>query len=334
MNKESIYLDWSKIFGYNTNIIAVVGARGIGKTYGVKRKLIKDLIHRGKKFIWIRDTGIACEELSANDGAKFFEDVSAEFKKLEGKIKGETITINGKHAGYLMPASTYYKYKGNAYSDIETIVFDEFIAENGQRSNPHRARAFINTLETIGRLRTNYKVIMLANALDRGDEILQVLGFNIKDYGNYIDRKKSIFLKYADNNPAFNDARDESIVGKLLKGTVYDENISHGMFTDDTELYFSKKPTKCKLWLILHGMNDSVKIMVDTNSERGLIYVCRDIRKDVNIAYRCVSHIQLVDSAKPLIVKTSRDKLKELMACSMLRFESPYCYTIFKECMK
>jgi Podovirus DNA encapsidation protein (Gp16). len=270
---KSIYYKYNHIFSYNTKIIAVVGARGIGKTYGAKRYVIKKFLHEGRKFIWLRDTEIACDELRANDGAKFFADVKQEFNdKFCGSIKNDIITINGKHAGYLLPMSTYYNYKGNSYADIQTIVFDEFMAEKGQKRNGNRTLQFLNTIETIGRLRTDYRIILLANALDRGDEILNLFNIKIKDFGYYFNKQKSFVLHYADNNPDFNKARELSISGRLLKNTAYEENIASNKFADDDNQYFDKRPPKCKLFAILHNDYGSVRLYL----HNGTVYACRD----------------------------------------------------------
>lgn len=73
-----------------------------------------------------------------------------------------------------MALSTFHKLKGNTFTEIKTIVFDEFIPEVGEVVRGDRARQFVNTVETICRLSKDTVIIMLANALDKGDRILNL----------------------------------------------------------------------------------------------------------------------------------------------------------------
>ena len=71
-------------------IYLIIGARGIGKTFSIKKHIIKDFIYKGKQFIIIRDTQEACEELAKDNGATFFGDVCQivkPFKKLIIEVK-------------------------------------------------------------------------------------------------------------------------------------------------------------------------------------------------------------------------------------------------------
>ena len=168
-----MYLDNRHIMSYGFPFNMIIGANGCGKTFSAKNLVFKKAIYKNKKFIWLRTTEAMVDELKANNGKGFFVDVSPKFKKCEGKIAGDTIYINNKYAGYVMSVSTFFNKKGRSFNDVDYIVYDEFIDEVIQKRLKNKTLAFIKALEAIVRLKKNVKIIMNANALDKGDEILQ-----------------------------------------------------------------------------------------------------------------------------------------------------------------
>jgi 5S rRNA maturation endonuclease (ribonuclease M5) len=323
---KRIYYNYRKIFSYNYDILVIVGARGIGKTYGAQKHVIKDFIYKNKKFVWLRDNGEACEELSKNNGDKFFSAIMKEFPTHKGIIKDNNIYIDDKHAGYIFPLSTYYNYKGNAYNEIKNIVFDEFIKEKAQRNTSGRIIQFLNTIETIGRMRNDFKVIMLANALDRGDEIFSLFNIKIFDYGYYFNKEKRIVLHYAENNPAYEILHENSISGRLIKGTDYEKPIVQNVFNDDSAQFFSKKPPKCKLFCILHNSDGiGVRLYYCNN----IVYASKDINTECYNDIRFVKRIQEVTTKRTLISKDFLNTIKVLYNNNKVLFENGYIRNIF-----
>ena len=326
-----MYYSYRKIFSYNLPIMAIIGARGIGKTYGAKKHCIKDFIYKDKKFIWMRDNTSAIEELSANRGATFFKDVQKEFPKHDFYIKSNEIFIDKKHAGYLISLSTYYNYKGSQFNEIKNIVFDEFIKEKAQRNISGRIIQFLNMIETIGRTRTDFRLIMLANALDRGDDIFNIFNIKFKTHGYYRNKKKGIVLHYAQNNPIYDLEHKKSIAGKLIQDTPYDDVILNNVFYDDTEQYFIKKPPKCKIIGVLHN-SDGLAVRIYYNES--MLYITKDVNADVYKDIRFVRKIEEVNSSRQLISKNFLDNLRGLFNKNKVKFENPYIKSLFIDFLK
>lgn len=323
-----MYYSLRKICSYNYHINAIIGARGTGKTYALKNYVIKKFLYDNKKFIWLRDTEESCEKLRNDRGNKFFSDIKKKFPQIEqGTINGEIILINGKQCGYLMPISTYYKYKGNSYEDIETVVFDEFLPEKCQQFTANRVRQFINAIDTITRTRNNVKVFMLSNALDIGNEIFDIFEIKIKGFGIYKNSKKGVILHYSENDTIFNKMRDNSIIGKLIKNTAYDDEIIHGVFNDDSDLYYDKKPPKCRLFCIFNGLSTNVRIYTKDD----MFYVCRDYGKDSYLDKRYVKSVKEMLSYTKLansdMIKYFRKNLSE----NKIKFENSNVYNNFTD---
>lgn len=323
---EVAYFDMRPIMSYATPIVLIIGARRIGKTFSAKKYAIKKCLAKGFKFAWLRDSDEARKKLASNGGAKFFSDTKKMgFKDLKGQIDGETIKVNGKTIGYLMPSSTFQNYKGNDFEDIKIIIFDEFIAEKGTNKNASRTWEIINTLYTIASTRNDVRVIFLANALDRGDGILDLLDLKIEDFGIYLNREKGVALHYCDNHPDFNKARDMSVIGKIIKGTQFEDNLFNNKFADDEAMFFDKRPSKCTLFCILHNENGSVRIYIKDS----MLYICRDFNIESNPTIRFVNKIGLVDTKHHLIPKTYLDGIKNAFISKRCLFENAFCKSTF-----
>lgn len=330
-NNPGGYFDYRPIMSYGTKVIIVVGARRIGKTAGAKKIVVPRCYWNEIKFAWLRDNDEARKKLASNNGAKFFSDFKKlNIKNIEGTIEGETIKANGKCVGYLMPSSTFQNYKGNDFDDIKWIVFDEFIAEKNTRYNSNRAWEIINMVYTIASTRNDIRIIFLANALDRSDPILEFFGIKVKDFGIYLNREKSVALHYCDNSPEFNKARDNSVMGKLIKGTQYEANLFNNKFADDEQMFFDKRPPKCKLLCILHNYSSSIRLYI----RDGIMYVCRDFNIESNPAIRYVNDLELTDTRHQLIPKTYLDAIKQAFITKRAYFENAFTKQTFIDIIK
>lgn len=327
-NHPSDYFDDRPSFSYGTKVVGWIGARGIGKTFKAKKYCIRNFIEHNIMFVWLRDSEEARKKLASNNGAKFFSDVP-KMKlpyKVSGVIDGETIRINGKTAGYLMPSSTFQNYKGNDYDLIQIIVADEFIAEKNRSNRGSRSWEMINSLYTIARLKNMKKILFLANALERGDETLQFLGLKIKDFGLYINRDKDVCFHYCDNSPAFNKMRDESTMGRLIKGTAFEDNLFNNKFSDDENLFYDKRPSLCKLQMILEDDENSIRIYSNAD---GKLYICHDFSLKARDDVRYTTDYKYVDTRHALLSKPLKDAIVLAYTNKLCMFDNAFTKNSF-----
>ena len=47
------FYDWAKTLSYDADVTMVIGARGIGKTFGLRRQCIRDFLKDGSRFVEI-----------------------------------------------------------------------------------------------------------------------------------------------------------------------------------------------------------------------------------------------------------------------------------------
>lgn len=152
-NKEG-WVDWDYILDQEASFISVVGARGVGKTYGIFKKLIQE----GRKFVYLRRLKSQidqCSKLEGNPFKKINTDLNRDIKP----YSSSGITTFREHAkdGDIVATglalSVVANIRGIDFSDYDYIVFDEFIVSPGERPIKNEFEAFQNFYETVNRNR-------------------------------------------------------------------------------------------------------------------------------------------------------------------------------------
>src|SRR5690606_34164833 len=83
MTTKNFY-NYSKILSFNGTYNLLIGNRGQGKTYGMKKKCIKDGIKKGDQFIYLR----RYKEELATARNTFFEDIKEVFPEYDFRTNG------------------------------------------------------------------------------------------------------------------------------------------------------------------------------------------------------------------------------------------------------
>lgn len=167
---ENGWVNWDYIFSQPSAIISVVGARGIGKTYGC----FKNLISKNKKFIYLRRLKSQldqCAKIEGNPFRKINEDLGNDIKPFPsgGIVTFRKTDKTGDIVSVGVALSVVANIRGIDFSDFDYIIFDEFISSNGERPIKNEFNAFLNFYETVNRNRElegklPVKCIMLGNA--------------------------------------------------------------------------------------------------------------------------------------------------------------------------
>ena len=145
------WVNWNYIMMQGAAFTMVVGARGVGKTYG----LMKYCLENDRKFIYLRRLKSQLDQCANNAGNPF--------KKLNTDLE-RSIKPKGSNGGVLfleddrtvalgVALSTVANVRGFDYSDYDLIIFDEAVASEGERPIAHEFNAFLNFYETVNRNR-------------------------------------------------------------------------------------------------------------------------------------------------------------------------------------
>lgn len=166
---------------FGINFIVEIGARQVGKTYGVLEMMLREK----RQFILMRrtitETDFICNGI--NNPFVVHKDFSVIVKK-DTKYTG-AIMVDEEYRGAVMALSAVAKVRGFAGELYSDLVFDEFIPESHVTRIKNEGDAFLNAVVTIsGNRELNdqppLRVWLLANANNINSPILDVLGLTDK----------------------------------------------------------------------------------------------------------------------------------------------------------
>lgn len=280
-----MYYDLSKVLSYsNSFLYFLLGERGVGKTYGASKFVIKKFIEKGEEFVYIRRYKTELQ-ISA---PKFFEALKTnnEFEGHTLDVKGEKFYVDGKVAGYSMTLSTAQNRKGSNFPKVKYIIFDEFIIEEGQNhylNLKNEVETFLGLIESIARMR-DVKVFLLANAVTITNPYFTYFDLHLPYNNDIATFKDGLILVQYMKNEEYRKAKKETKFGKLIEGTDYASYAIDNQFRLDNKHFIQKKTggAKCRFSFIYNNQYYGVwfdynegKVFVSNDyDKKGVIFAC------------------------------------------------------------
>lgn len=269
MRKKDLYLpngflNVPYFFKNGTPFVSIVGGRGIGKTYGALEYVIENKI----KFLYLRrlQTQIdAIKNPKYNPMKKLNTDHSWSiypfpltkntfgfFHAIEND-GGKLTPLEGKFYGYGISLSTFANYRGLDASDVDAIIYDEFIPELNQPYMKGEAEAFFNLCETVFRNRELEgkepgKVFFFSNSTDAANPIYLELGIVMDvmkmqakgiDFREYKERALTIVLPH---DSPISEAKAETSLYRLTKGTNFAKSSLGNEFVNNVPTSVKSRP--------------------------------------------------------------------------------------------
>ena len=251
-----MWYDITRTLSYNALFNFVLGARGIGKTYGLKKYAIKKFLSSGKQFMYIRRYKT---ELKQNN--TFFKAVSAEFPETKFDVKGNNYLINDKIAGFSMALSTAKISKSTDFSGVDLIIFDEFIIDVGAYHYlSDEVINFLEAYETIARLR-DVKVFFLSNSITETNPYHLYFNLRMPD-GKHICVKNDILLEYIDG-AEYSNVKKQTRFGKIIDGTQYAQYSIDNVFLRDNNTFVEKRTEKATYYFTIKYNGDFFGVWID-----------------------------------------------------------------------
>ena len=145
------WVNWDYIISQGAAFTMVVGARGVGKTYGIMKYCIEHEI----PFIYLRRLKTQLELCASVDGNPFNKlNTDLEMNIRPQNTRAGVVFADGEKTIALGVAlSTVANVRGFDYSRFNMIIFDEAIASDGERPIPKEFNVFLNFYETVNRNR-------------------------------------------------------------------------------------------------------------------------------------------------------------------------------------
>ena len=156
------YLDVRGLLPHILPFTWIWGGRGIGKTFGF---LADVRVTDPRRFLILRRTQKQIDLLKkqtfnpfkAVDSYYQIQTVSKSDGELcifyNGVEDGDKLIPSGSPLGYAVALSTVHNVRGFDLSDVDIIIYDEYIPEPHERPIRDEYLAFLNAMETIGRNR-------------------------------------------------------------------------------------------------------------------------------------------------------------------------------------
>lgn len=298
---------------YNCLFNFIVGARGVGKTYGCKKAAIIKFLKSGKQFVYVRRF-----EKELKKCNKFFDDISVEFPDHEFSVSKRTFIIDGKEAGTALALSTSKIEKSTPFPNVDTIIFDEFILDKGYHHYlPDEVTNFLELYSTVARMR-DVKVWFISNALTMTNPYF--LYFNIKmPYGKDIAAKDDILIQVIQNEEYAQEAASTRF-GKIIAGTQYANYAFDNKFLRDDFTFIEKKTGKSRYQYAIKFKGEIYGVWIDY--EVGKQFISKDYDKNGKIVFTLV-----MDDHTPntMLLKGNKTLISVLLnnyKNGLVRFES------------
>lgn len=260
---KSLYYNPQQMLSYNRIFNFVIGARGIGKTYSMKKYVINRFLKTGAQFIYLRMYKTDLKKVS-----QLFNDVQQEFPNTKIEVKGKEFYIDGQLAGWAIPLSGWQSFKGGSYPNVETIIFDEFIREQDNVGYPpNSADSLLNICDTVIRNRDNFRCVCLSNA------VTVVNPFFLEfDLVGSIDTEKE-FNKFDDylvqipKSVDFTEERKKTRFGRMISKLEYGRMSLGNEFTHDVETFIMKRAKTSVHFCNITYKGFTMGMWVDTKSD-------------------------------------------------------------------
>ena len=257
---KSIYYNPNRLMSFDRLMNFVIGARGIGKTYGFKKHVINNFIKRGEKFIYLRRYREEIKKVN-----KFFDSVITEFPGHTFEVKGRTFLIDDEVAGYAIPLSSWQSEKSNEYPDVTYILFDEFIRQKDMSGYmPNEVEAFLNFVDTVVRNRDNVRVVCMSNATTITNPYFTY--FKITPNLNKEFTVKGELVIQTPDSRDFKTERLKTRFGKLISNTNYADMSMDNEFTEDSAVFIEKRSANAKFKFSITYLGKTYGVWLDENA--------------------------------------------------------------------
>lgn len=280
LKKVFKWYNFARLFSFGAMWMFVVGGRGMGKTYGAKKYVIKRALKGREQFIYARRY-----KSEIRGRGEFFTDIMEEFPGYEFRVNGlkaeackrSDITEDGKKKwfviGFFVALSNAQTYKGVPFPNVKTIIFDEFINEKGQlRYLDDEYNVFMNFYVTVDRWQDKTRVLFLANSVSIDNPYFVSLGIVPKNGEEWVigdidpvDGKPFYVANFPDAKDFANQVFDTRM-GRFIKDSDYAKYAVGNEFADNHDK-------------LLEGKTSSARYEFTLETHKGKLSIWRDLRE-------------------------------------------------------
>lgn len=292
------YYDWHKTLSYDADVTMVIGPRGVGKTFGLRKQCIKDFLKDGSRFVEVvrfktELSGVADGYFNRLQDLPDFEkymfrtdarygwiaEIPPEVEDGDKKPKPDW-----KLMTYFIALSDAQRMKKRTFDKVRRIIFDESILESSDRYHnylPNEFGILANLVDTVSRERADTKgirprVYLLGNACDLANPYFAAYGvgtdlkFGYRWYAN-----KTFLFHYVEAGEYGREKLTGTVAGRMMQGTAAAKIAINNEFVGLNSEFVKKKPSRAKFQFGIKCNGNTFGVWVDLQG--GLYYVTNSV---------------------------------------------------------
>lgn len=337
----------SRQTGTNGELCFVLGAKGIGKTFGLRLKCIERYLKARELFCEICRTNAERDEVSRGyfdklQSVGFFKDYIFKTEKSAGYIA--PIPPEGEKPEwslicYFVSLTNFQREKKRTFMKPKRFIYDEAVIDTKDRYHRYLKDEYLilaNLLDSISREQPGeqyqYYVYLLGNAVDLTCPLLRAAGINkLPAFGYSWYKDKTVLLHYVEPWDS-KERQTRTLVGRMLAGHEESKVIFDNVFADTTGKEVMKKTPNAqfKFGIVWGKMHYGIWI----DAKRGLWFITSRIPKGSKNVYTLTKrdstiNYQMIKKANPLM-----QLLSDVYYIGGLRYESAHVRESFFEILE
>ena len=284
------HYDWNKTFSYDAFITNVCGARGIGKTYGLRRAAVGDAF---KEWRFVELCRYASQMEAIENG--YFDKLqeNGEFKNTIFKVQKHCaymahVTEDSQdavwqHIGYFKALTNMATDKQTTVSHVKKVWMDEVQIDRDDKYHrylPNEYHTFTKCLSTIMRevphVKSPVRVYLMSNAVDMLNPYAENLfgDESIPDYGYRWYKNKLVLLHYVP--PVYEkEYREDTLLGRLLGDDPEADSMFGNKYLTDPNKFVERKSSSARFQFALVFKGRRFGLWLDM--KRACMYICSAI---------------------------------------------------------
>jgi hypothetical protein len=272
----SSYYDFGPVLSHNAVYNFILGARGLGKTYGAKRKAIRDFINKGDQFIYLRRYSTELKSVKTT----FMADIAHEFPQTVFRLQGEEIQARPKNNDqapwrvmcYFVALSKAQQKKSVAYPDVKTIIYDEFIIDRGAvHYLPNEGKAFNDFYSTVDRYKDKTRVLFLANTVSIMNPYFIEWDIAPKRNDEWVipQQYRGFIVAHFPRAEAFVGEVFKTRFGQFIQNSEYADYAVGSEFSDNSNTLIAPKTSTARYQATIETKTGTFALWVDSKPSNG-----------------------------------------------------------------
>ena len=343
------YYDWNKTLSYDADVTMVVGARGIGKTYGLRLQFIRDFLKNGSRFVELTRHQKQLADFTSSYFSRIIE--NNEFPNYIFKTTTKNAYIaekveegekpKWKVCGYFGAMTAAQDMKKQTFSKVKRILLDEAIIDKRiDRYHRYLANEYsvlANIVDSVLRERPDTdnslrpRIYLLGNACDLLNPYFSVYGVGEEPkigyswYGN-----KTMLLHYVKDEAYAIAKNEDTVAGRMLDNTIDNLVASANEFLRQSNDFVYEKPKWAKFQMGIVYQDRKYGIWVD--DREGYYYVNRKIPNNTTEpVFALTANDNKVNYIAARKAETALRGFTDLYYLGIVRYETALIKTEFVE---